>query len=86
MKQKTKQVQLRPTIAINDLKTKQNNSNKHLLEGHNVRILVKFKGREKQFPENGFKVIKSFIEGCSCKILNEPILKGNVITALIGKK
>ena len=56
-----KEIQLKPNIALNDLKTKANNARKFLEDGSKVKVVLMMKGRELLRREENKKPILQFI-------------------------
>lgn len=84
MKNKTKEIQLRPAIAANDITTKRNKAQEMLDDGMRVRVSLKFKGREHDYPENGFEVVDKLLTGLKCKVDKKAELKGSHITTIVS--
>lgn len=57
-----KEVQLRPVTNINDITIKATKAKKFIEDGDKVKILVKFRGRETSFIDQGRQVISSFLD------------------------
>lgn len=82
----TKEIKVRPTIAIGDYQIKLRNAKKFLEEGNKVKFTLMFKGREITHNEVGFAVISKFkddLEGL-CKVEVEPKLEGRNIFMLVS--
>ncbi len=60
--QKEKEISFRYVIDDHDLETKANQARKFLEKGHRVKLIVKFKAREKAHKDQGFVAIKKCIE------------------------
>jgi len=56
-----KEIQLRPGIAENDLTTKAAHAREFLNEGLQVKVALRFRGRELRHPEVGLLVVEKFI-------------------------
>lgn len=56
-----KEVQLRPGIDTNDLKTKARKAREFLAAGDKVKVVVRFRGREVTHKHLGHEVMKSFM-------------------------
>ncbi len=52
-----KEMKYRPKIGIGDFKTKTNQVEKFLGQGHKVKVTIMFRGREMQHPELGQKIL-----------------------------
>ena len=89
---KTKEVQVRPSIDKGDLETKTNQIKAFLLEGSEVKVRLKLKGREKGKPKEHFSfligLVNSFISslGESMKIdIKDNSAAGTIILKPIKK-
>lgn len=60
--QKEKEISFRYVIDDHDLETKANQARKFLEKGYRVKLIVKFKAREKAHKDQGFVVIKKCLE------------------------
>lgn len=80
----TKEIQLRPSIDTHDLLIKQRHAKEFLEDGNKVKVVMKFRGRELSFANNGFEVINKFMDGLECKPEKEPSLIGNTIQVMIS--
>lgn len=80
-----KEIQLKPVTALHDIQIKQEHAKKFLSESSKVKVLIKFKGRERFFSQKGFEVIQTFIDGLGeCKIEKAPEMNGLQISAVIA--
>ena len=59
---KEKEISFRYVIDDNDLKTKANAARRFLEKGDKVRVVVKFKHREKAHKDKGFEVIQKLVD------------------------
>lgn len=78
-----------PRIGDGDLNTKIDRAKEFLEEGNRVKITLKLRGRECEFPQIGFEKIKRFEEGVSEIAKAESVAKrsGNLISQVyINKK
>lgn len=57
-----KEIRLGLNIEKNDLETKAKNASKFLQAGDKVKVSLRFKGREMGYTQQGFEVVKKFIE------------------------
>src|SRR3972149_9597474 len=64
--QETKQIDLKPFMAENDLQIKLNRVKKILLDGDKVRLVVKFRGREITKKEFGDKIMAPPLDRAAC--------------------
>lgn len=83
---KTKQVEFRPCTDIHDLQTKANQVSRFLEEGHKVKVVVAFKGRELDHKDLGLEKLDTFLELLSTNVLVEsnPSFDGKNITILLA--
>ena len=59
----TKEIQFRPNIGKNDLQHRARNVDKFLSKGYRIKLVVRFKGREKaHMLDTGQEVLKKFLE------------------------
>ena len=87
--QKEKEVCFRYVTDTNDLMTKSNQVKKFIEKGFKVKLVVKFKNREKAHKDLGFEVLNKVIEMLkeSCSVEAEPKFEGgNVVAKLDTKK
>lgn len=84
----TKEIKMRPTIAIGDLKIKLKSAVKFLEEGNKVRFSLIFKGREVTHNEVGFQVIEKCRKELEdlAKVEVEPKLEGKQIFMIVAPK
>lgn len=57
-----KELQLSPTIAAHDLAVKRDHAIQFLCDDHQVRVKLRFKGRQKAHKEVGFEVMNRFVK------------------------
>lgn len=57
----TKEIQLRPVTDLNDIQVKAKAAQKFLNKGDKVKVVVRFRNREKTHKELGYDVINQFI-------------------------
>lgn len=57
-KNDVKEVRLRPKIADHDFETKRNHARKFLEHGHEVQVVVQFRGREMAHPQIGRNLLE----------------------------
>jgi translation initiation factor IF-3 len=85
----SKELRLRPGIALHDIETKTNQAKKFLEDGCKVQFNLQFKGkRELSHQEQGFAVMNKVIEllGDLCVIEKNPQLEGNRIFCSVSPK
>lgn len=90
-KQKTvdiKEIKVRPNIAIGDFNIKLKNAERFLKEGHKVKFIMQFRGREIAHTDVGFSVVERFKEAliATAKLEQAPKLEGkNIVMLLLPK-
>ena len=82
----TKQIQIRPVTEEHDLEVKTRQAKGFLEEGHRVRLVVKFHGRELAHPGEGDKILDRMIEALDCKVDSRTGLEGKQIIANVSRK
>jgi translation initiation factor IF-3 len=88
----TKEVRLGPFMSENDLSTVTKRAREFLMDGHKLRVVLKFKGRQIVHPEFGHKIIKKLSDSISdiSKVEREPRFEGKQLVAILsvekGKK
>ena len=85
---KEKEISFRYVIDDNDLETKANQIRKFIDKGLKVKVVVKFKAREKAHKDKGFAALKKLIEMLAdvVSIEKEPGFEGHNVTARLDKK
>jgi translation initiation factor IF-3 len=85
---KEKEISFRYVIAEGDLATKAGQARKFLEKGYRLKLVVKFKSREKAHKDQGFKVIKSLIAMLEdvAEVEKEPGFEGHNVTARLDKR
>ena len=73
-----KEIRLTPMIGNNDLMVKAKKARSFLLEGHRVKVSLKFRGRELARKELGFEKHKEFFSYLEdiAKIDKQPLMNG----------
>lgn len=56
----TKEVQLSPNIAENDMNTKAEAARKFITKGNKVKVQLRFRGREMAHQQNGVAILQAF--------------------------
>jgi translation initiation factor IF-3 len=80
-----KEVQLRPSTDLNDIKIKARKARAFLDDGDKVKVVMRFRGREITHQEVGQAVINTFINELGEVRMEQPVTQqGNQITALIA--
>lgn len=90
-KQKTtgiKEIQLRPFIGENDLKTKCKAIQKFIEGDNKVKLVLRFRGREMSKQQMGFSILNKIIEFCAdfAKCDCEPKMEGSILITFLTKK
>ncbi|MFA5048308.1 MAG: translation initiation factor IF-3 [Patescibacteria group bacterium] len=85
-KQQTKEIKLRPNTGDNDLNYRAKHIDEFIGEGHKVKIIVKFKGREQEHMfDTGKKLLEKFLGKISTKFIisTNATVEGNAIIMVI---
>jgi translation initiation factor IF-3 len=81
----TKEIQLRPVTDDNDLLIKAKRARGFLDEGDKVKVIVKFKGRERSHKEWGRQVIQRFLSAVGGHKVDKPLADGEAdLTIVLG--
>ncbi len=81
----TKEVQLRPSIDIHDLKIKARKAREFLADGDKVKVVMRFRGRENTHKEIGHAAITTFLsEVGEAKIEKQPSEQGNELSVILA--
>lgn len=86
---KEKEISFRYVIGDHDLETKANQARNFIQKGMKVKLVVKFKSREKIHKDQGFLVLRKLIEKVLdvASVEKQPTFEGhNVIARLDAKK
>ena len=88
MNRKEKEISFRYVIDVHDLETKANQARKFLEKGQKVKVIVKFKAREKAHKDKGFTAIQKLIDMLEdvASVEKEPAFEGHNITARLDMK
>lgn len=81
--QEIKQIQIRPVTELNDLTTKGRQAAEFLAEGHKVRLVVKFRGRELAHPSEGEAILQRLVEFSGGTVETRTGLEGKQITVVV---
>jgi translation initiation factor IF-3 len=76
MQVETKEVQLRPVTDDNDLGVKSRRARGFLAEGDKVKVVVRFKGRERAHRDEGRKVVERFLAMVGDHKVDSPLQNG----------
>ena len=84
----TKEVQLSPQIGIHDLETKARHAERFLADGKEVRIVLRFRGRQLAHVDVGEKVMQDFIDRLSefAVIKKPPLLDKKLLVCILSPK
>ena len=81
-----KEIQLRPVTDSNDLNVKINKINEFISDGDKVKIVVKFRGRELAFKDQGFAMLDNIIDKAeNAKFESKPNFNGRNLIVLLVK-
>ena len=81
-----KEVRFRPKIGKGDFDTKVRHLQQFLGEGHKVKVILQFRGREMAHPELGSKILDAVLEqvGPSAKVETQARLEGRNMTMVLA--
>ena len=81
-----KEIQIRPMIGDNDYMVKLKAAKRFLEGGDKVKVVLRFRGREKAHTIIGFDLLKKMIEdlGTSAKVEFEPKMEGRQVMMVLG--
>ncbi len=82
-----KELWLSPRIEEHDIKVRLNRTEEFLKEGHKVKLVVKFKGREMAHRELGQKVLDEALAllGDKVSVEREPKFEGRNLSIILSK-
>jgi len=79
-----KEVQFKPNIDVHDFETKCKKIVKFISKGNRVKLLVQFRGRERQHADLGYDIIDRVLESVDgVELDGKPQFSGNRITVLL---
>lgn len=82
-----KEIQFRYTTELNDLKVKAKKAQEFIDDGHRVKVIVKFHGREMSHPEVGKQTLQEFLDCLHDIDVSKPAFTGkDLITYVTQKK
>jgi translation initiation factor IF-3 len=83
-----KEMKYRPKIEEHDYQFKTKHVIEFLNEGHKVKLMVDFRGREMAHPEFGDRIMKRLIEDLASLIIVEisPKMEGRTLSMVVGPK
>ena len=81
-----KEIQLSCRIDTHDFETKARHAVRFLTEGHKVRVVMKFKGREMSHQNIGQEVLEKFKDACAevGTVEKKPVLDGRFLSMVIS--
>lgn len=81
-----KEVKFRPKIGKGDFNTKMRHLVEFIEEGHKVKVTLQFRGRERDHPELGRKILDDVIEGVGpiAKVENQARMEGRTMTMMLS--
>ena len=81
-----KEVKLRPKTDVHDLDVKIRRASRFLDDGHKVKLMVLFRGREIVHPETGQMILQRLIDAVGDKMVIEqmPVMEGRRMVMLIA--
>ncbi len=84
----TKEIKVRPNIAVGDFNIKLKNAEKFLKEGNKVKFSMQFRGREITHSEVGMEVINRFKDNLAeiSKVDHSPKMEGRNIFMVLSPK
>lgn len=81
----TKEIQLRPVTDDNDVMIKAKRARGFLAEGDKVKVIVKFKGRERSHKDWGRQMIQRFLTAVGEHKVDKPLSDGDAeLTIILG--
>ena len=84
----TKEIRVTPNIEQHDFEFKSKNARKFLEDGNEVKITVKFRGRELNYVKLGEEALNKFVEDLSdiASLEKKPLLEGKNMFIILAKK
>lgn len=81
-----KEVKFRPKIGKGDFDTKVRHMQQFLGEGHKVKVILQFRGREMAHPELGSRILDAVLEqvGPAAKVETQARLEGRNMTMVLA--
>jgi translation initiation factor IF-3 len=65
-----KEIKLSPNITEHDISYRVKQANKFLEQGHQVKVTLAFRGRERVHEEIGWKTMEDFVSSCTSGAAN----------------
>jgi translation initiation factor IF-3 len=83
-----KEVQLSMTIDTHDMETKAKHGNRFLKEGNKVKIVLRMRGRQQAYAQNGVEIVKKFYQMLAENgtVDKEPKINGRSILLVVSPK
>ncbi|HWS24432.1 MAG TPA: translation initiation factor IF-3 [Anaerolineales bacterium] len=83
-----KEIRLRPKTNVAHRGFKVDDARRWLLQGHKVRVTIRFKGREMDYPEIALEDLKEIAEALSdvSSIEQPPMMEGRTMLVVLGQK
>lgn len=83
-----KEIQLSMTIDTHDLETKARHANRFLSDGNKVKIVLRMKGRQQAYSQNGVELVKRFfgLVAENGAYEKEPEIAGRNIILIVSPK
>lgn len=82
-----KEVQFKPNIDVHDFETKCGKISKFIARGDKVKVLIQFRGRERQHSDLGYDILDRVFETVDgIEYDGKPQFAGNRITAILKGK
>ena len=84
----TKEIQLTPGIADNDLNTKAGQARKFIAKGNKVKVELRFRGREMAHQQGGMETLMSFCQKLEdvASIDKPPKMEGRNLVVILAEK
>ena len=81
-----KEIQLSIKIETNDFNTKVNRARNFLTRGDKCKVVVRFRGRQMAYQQQGLEMLERFRDACSdiCTVDKEPKLEGRFLSMFLG--
>jgi translation initiation factor IF-3 len=83
----TKEVKFRPNIGSHDLNYRSTRTSQFLKDGHRVKLIVRFRGREvEHMYDTGRDLLEKFLDSLevSYKLIGNATIEGRTIVLLLG--
>ena len=82
----TKEIRLSPNIGEHDLQVRVKKAREFIEKGHRIKISLKYKGRQMNHKEIGYKTMESFLDSISdiAQVDKRPKLQKNFYNAFVS--